>query len=378
MNAFDNTVPGFDANCVPRATPATTPERREKADPARLPARLTLDLSNDDQDGAIAFTSADPRVLNTPLGDSMITENNASATNFSNAFFGCTKLAINPTIFYPVGGGPGRFVGKTVDLSYCFARAGYTGAQGIAPDLWACTFGSVTSTGCFSGAGNSSAGIKWRFFDAGDDGWQVSTYPQVQSRFPVAGSALADSGVSYLLPLEFAHKVGDWGVNFDVGRWLRPAGQQDAWIGGIALGRELSGGLEVVGEVHDEAEVHTGRSEVTLNFGARWKWSERVTLLVAAGTDLHITGATITWSGGNLSQVLLTPAGGAGQSVWSGSSAPNGTLSLPTAGWPVIPYNLTTTSDMSFRFEGTAGTSIKVSLTFQESVGGTTCSITSP
>jgi hypothetical protein len=138
-----------------------------------------------------------------------------------------------------------------------------------------------------SGAGNSSAGIKWRFFDAGDDGWQVSTYPQVQSRFPVSGSPVADSGVSYLLPLQFAHKVGDWGVNFDVGRWLRPAGQQDAWIGGIALGRELSGGLEVVGEVHDEAEVHTGRSEVTLNFGARWKWSERVTLLVAAGTDLH-------------------------------------------------------------------------------------------
>jgi len=138
-----------------------------------------------------------------------------------------------------------------------------------------------------SGAGNSSAGVKWRFFDAGDDGWKVSMYPQVQSRFPLNGSPVADSGVSYLLPLEFEHKLGDWGVNFDVGRWLRPAGQQDAWIGGIALGREVGENLELVGEVHDEAEVHSGRSEVTLNFGARWKWSERFTLLASAGTDLH-------------------------------------------------------------------------------------------
>lgn len=138
-----------------------------------------------------------------------------------------------------------------------------------------------------SGAGNSAAGVKWRFFDGGDDGWQMSLYPQLQSRFPVSGSPVADSGVSYLLPFEFQHKLGDWGLNFDIGRWLRPAGQDDAWIGGIALGREFGESLELVGEVHDEAEVHSGRSEVTLNFGARWKWSERFTLLASAGTDLH-------------------------------------------------------------------------------------------
>jgi hypothetical protein len=145
----------------------------------------------------------------------------------------------------------------------------------------------VDDSGRQSGAGNSVAGVKWRFFDAGEEGWQMSTYPQVRSRFPVSGSALADGGVSYLLPFEVQRKFGDWGVNFDVGRWLRPAGQGDTWIGGVAIGRELAKNFEVVGELHDEADVHSSRSELTLNFGARWQLSDRYTLLVSAGSDLH-------------------------------------------------------------------------------------------
>jgi len=138
-----------------------------------------------------------------------------------------------------------------------------------------------------SGAGNSIAGVKWRFFDAGDAGWQISTYPQLQSRFPVSGSALADGGVSYLMPLQFEHKFGDWGVNFDLGRWFRPAEQGDTWIGGIAIGRDVAEGLEIMGELHDERDAHSSRNELTLNFGTRWEMSKRYTLLVSAGTDLH-------------------------------------------------------------------------------------------
>lgn len=145
----------------------------------------------------------------------------------------------------------------------------------------------VKGHGNESGTGNSIAGAKWRFFDAGEEGWKISTYPQVQSRFPVAGSTLADSGVSYLLPLEVEHQFGRWGINLDLGRWFRPAAQGDTWIGGIAIGCEVGEGLEFVGELHNEADVHSGRDELTLNFGTRWEMSERFTLLLSAGTDLH-------------------------------------------------------------------------------------------
>jgi len=138
-----------------------------------------------------------------------------------------------------------------------------------------------------SGAGNSVAGVKWRFFDAGEDRWQISTYPQVESRFPAGGSRFADPGVSYLLPLQFQRKFGDWGVNFDVGRWLRPRRAVDTWIGGVAIGREINKDFELIGELHDEADVHSGRDELIINFGLRWNWSERYTLLASAGADLH-------------------------------------------------------------------------------------------
>lgn len=147
----------------------------------------------------------------------------------------------------------------------------------------------VAHAGDQSGAGNSMAGVKWRFFDAGEDGWQISTYPQVQSRFPVSGSPLAEGGVSYLLPVEFERKFGDWGLNFDFGRWLRPRDQGDTWIGGIAIGHDVVEGFELVGELHREGDVHSGRYELALNFGARWELSKRCTALVSAGTDLHST-----------------------------------------------------------------------------------------
>jgi hypothetical protein len=131
------------------------------------------------------------------------------------------------------------------------------------------------------GAGNSIAGVKWRFFDAGDDGWKMSVYPQVQSRFPVSGSPLADSGVGYLLPFEFEHKFGDWGVNFDFGRWFLPPDQTDTWIGGGSCRRTRGHGRMLA-----VARAFSG-NELTLNCGTRWELSKRFTLLVSAGTDLH-------------------------------------------------------------------------------------------
>ena len=35
-----------------------------------------------------------------------------------------------------------------------------------------------------SSVGNGLAGLKWRFYDAGDNGWQMSAYPQVEFGFP--------------------------------------------------------------------------------------------------------------------------------------------------------------------------------------------------
>jgi len=147
------------------------------------------------------------------------------------------------------------------------------------------------SSGTQSGLGNGLIGVRWRFYDAGEDGWQVSTYPQFQ--FAPSPSAahrgLAASGTATLLPLEFVHGFEGGDINLEVGRWMRPAGQGDSWIAGLVLTHEVKKGFEVMAELHDEKAVNSAQSELIANFGARWDMSEHTTLLVSAGRDVHNT-----------------------------------------------------------------------------------------
>lgn len=81
--------------------------------------------------------------------------------NYMAIFSGCNKLQINPNIWYNDGEQSTRFLNKSANFTACFSRTSFTGAQGIAPDLWNCNFGSgtATKTNCFSGIGNSNESI---------------------------------------------------------------------------------------------------------------------------------------------------------------------------------------------------------------------------
>lgn len=140
-----------------------------------------------------------------------------------------------------------------------------------------------------SGLGNSLLGVKWRFYDAGDTGWQISTYPQLELRNPGSDSAsrgLAEDATTVLLPFEFMRTFGSTGVNFEVGREF-PSQGEDAWLGGVVVGREWRAGLEGMAEVHAEASESFARSAVAVNLGARIAAGERGMLLVSVGPDLH-------------------------------------------------------------------------------------------
>lgn len=141
-----------------------------------------------------------------------------------------------------------------------------------------------------SGVGDGLLGVKWRFYDAGEHGWQISTYPQIGFGFPQSAATrngLVDSGASYLLPLEFMREVAGGDVNFEWGRWLRPATQVDTWIAGMTYTHVVTANFEWLAEIHDEAAVHSHRDELIVNLGTRWKMSSRYSLLFSAGRDVH-------------------------------------------------------------------------------------------
>lgn len=144
-----------------------------------------------------------------------------------------------------------------------------------------------------SGAGDALVGVKWRFYDAGDNAWQISTYPQVAFGLPLLdppnNNGPEDLGTSYLLPVEFLHDLGDFDINFEMGRWFRPSHQVDSWIAGCALTREVKKGFELIAELHEETSVRFPQDELILNFGTRLDLSEQYTLLFSAGRDLRNT-----------------------------------------------------------------------------------------
>jgi hypothetical protein len=140
-----------------------------------------------------------------------------------------------------------------------------------------------------SGLGNSLLGVKWRFYDPGESGWQISTYPQLQFNYPHGTSpqrGLADDGTRILIPFEFERNYGALDLTFEVGRWAAPVFRTDGWIAGIVLGHEIRKGLELMVELRDQGSANLARNESTANVGARWDISEHYTLLASAGRDL--------------------------------------------------------------------------------------------
>lgn len=67
-----------------------------------------------------------------------------------------------------------------------------------------------------SGWRNAYPGVKWRFLDQGEDGWQMSTFPQVETGASAAArqKGIASLGPRYLLPLELSKKMGPLDTDF--------------------------------------------------------------------------------------------------------------------------------------------------------------------
>ena len=143
--------------------------------------------------------------------------------------------------------------------------------------------------GSRDGLGNSNLGVKWRFFDAGEDGWLISTFPQVEFRNPGPNSVergLAEAGTTVLLPFQFERDFSRFAVNFDIGHvWHSKGGGE--WFGGVAVGHDAIERLELMAELHADASARIERSALTLNFGARWTATQHGTLLFSAGRNLH-------------------------------------------------------------------------------------------
>ena len=138
--------------------------------------------------------------------------------------------------------------------------------------------------GTKSGAGNSLAGVKWRFLDEEKIGVNMSTYPQFEFNPPTSSArrGLVDEGTNLLLPVEVSKKFGPFLVNGELGYTIRQH-EDDEWFYGLICGYQIQENLTFLGEIHGGATKEFKANEVVFNIGTQWDFTKKYGLLASAG-----------------------------------------------------------------------------------------------
>jgi hypothetical protein len=162
-----------------------------------------------------------------------------------------------------------------------------------------------------SGWGNAYPGIKWRFLDQGEGGWQASIFPQVETggsqRAVAAG--IASPGPRYLLPIEVTKRFGDTDIDFEYGQYFPVHGPRER-IMGLVVGQPLSPKLELDAELYDDRAQDALPHETTLGVGGRYKFHPGLLWLFMVGRSVSGNAAGNTQFMGYFGiQILLSDYG---------------------------------------------------------------------
>jgi len=139
-----------------------------------------------------------------------------------------------------------------------------------------------------SGLGNSEFGVKWRFYDAGEKGLLLSTYPQFEFNNPGSASddrGLVEPGSVFKLPFEFEREIGPVTLIGQIGREFRSSG--DSWYYGLSAGHNFGEKAAVALELAGTADNGLHRSVLTANCGVVVGISEHYSLMFSFGRELH-------------------------------------------------------------------------------------------
>ena len=138
------------------------------------------------------------------------------------------------------------------------------------------------------GVGQSNPGVKWRFYDSGESGLNISVFPQLFLNNPnnAVRRGITSPNDSFLLPLEFSRKFGPVDVDWEFGYQFVHKGP-DGWLTGLVVGHDFTPKLEGDIEFYSQGTFHPGEAQPTLELGARYKIHRPVILLFMAGRSLE-------------------------------------------------------------------------------------------
>ena len=158
------------------------------------------------------------------------------------------------------------------------------------------------------GVGQSNPGVKWRFRDGGENGLNISIFPQFFLNNPnnAVSRGITAPNDSFLMPIEFSKKLGPVDVDFEVGYQFVHKGP-DGWLTGLVVGHDVTPKLEVDAELYALGAFHPSENQPTVDFGARYKLHKPVILLMMAGRSFEPTSPRQSYFIGYFGIQLLLP-----------------------------------------------------------------------
>jgi hypothetical protein len=143
-----------------------------------------------------------------------------------------------------------------------------------------------------SGWGNAFPGLKWRFLDQGEDGWNLSTFPQIETGSSAAEQqrGIASPGPRLLVPFEAARKIGPIDFDVEAGYYFPKHGAHER-IAGLVVGHSFTERLELDAEAYYDHAEGAPPHYVLLDLGGRYKLSPSFIALFMAGRSVSGTAS---------------------------------------------------------------------------------------
>jgi hypothetical protein len=151
------------------------------------------------------------------------------------------------------------------------------------------------------GLGDLEIGAKYRLFNPEEDDWrpQFAVYPLIE--VPVANTKLGfGSGHPQIfLPVWLQKDFGAWTAYGGGGYWLNPGAQnRNYWFAGAVLLRKVSDKFTVGLELFHQTSSARAMPDTTgYNVGGIYDVSERLHILISAGSGLQAVATTNRFSG---------------------------------------------------------------------------------
>lgn len=139
-----------------------------------------------------------------------------------------------------------------------------------------------------AGWGNAFPGVKWRFIDQGEEGWQVSLFPQLEtgSSFSAQQRGIGAPGPRLLMPVEAATKLGAVDVDLEAGYFFPKRGPREE-IFGLVAGHTFAERLDLAAELYRDHPLDPQpNSATTLGLGGRYRLNRGLIALFMAGRSV--------------------------------------------------------------------------------------------